>query len=149
MECALLNTYLVLQPSLSLRKTSSSKPDQKNPHWTAKAEQLFRWLSCHLKTSLQACGLTLVLEGSEGLKLRYSLLWTSEGSTSDPESTLLLSCFPLQRKRSLFRCISSLFKIFAENSGRVNDFHPRYVCCVISVTTELGFLNSANTRVEL
>lgn len=69
MECTLLNTHPVLQPFLSLRKTSSSKPDQKNPHWTDKAEQLFRRLSCHLKTSLQACGLTLVLEGSEGLKL--------------------------------------------------------------------------------
>jgi len=56
-------------PRLSLRKTSASKPDQTNPHWTDKAEQLFRWLSCRLKPSLQACGLTLVLEGSEGLKL--------------------------------------------------------------------------------
>lgn len=57
-------------PRLSLRKTSSSKPDQTNPRWTDKAERLFRWLSCRLKTSLQARGLTLVLEGSEGLKLR-------------------------------------------------------------------------------
>lgn len=56
-------------PRLSLRTTSSSKPDQTNPYWTDKAEQLFRWLSCRLKTSLQACGLTLALEGSNGSKL--------------------------------------------------------------------------------
>lgn len=114
-------------PRLSLRKTLSSKPDQTNPHWTDKAEQLFRWLSCRLKTSLQACGLTLVLEGSEGLKLTdrvSSGLQKEQGQVLRALSRSLV--FPCKGKE----VSSDLFLHFIDGciKFRQSEWFPSQVC---------------------